>query len=385
MSQKVLAFFLLIVILTAIQDIFIPENSSLRIFTVITQSFGVLTGIYAFLIFILQNDKYFFRFNFWLTLFIVMITFYIFFNVTQLNNYSKVLFSLLPFYVFYNVSKLGISIEKNLQKFCIIMVIVSVYDLYTGFFQRQEEFGELMNVADNISYHILAIMVIITTLKQKKINYILLIISFIAIIFSLKRGAIVASTILVVNYIFQNIKNSKSSLNKIKVITIISFFISSLVIVLSKYSEILLYRFIREENTTGSGRTDNYIGIINDWLEFPLINKIFGRGFFSFDNGISYAHSDWFQLLYDHGVFGIIIFTGILISLFNFRKRVKIYNQKNYYPFLGAFFVIFLKSFFSGTYMTKYDALTYGVIGLIMGVTYHKQKQAIIKARTLND
>lgn len=385
MSKNIFSFFLLIVILTAIQDVFIPEDSSLRIYTVITQSFGVLVGIYAFIRFIVQADKYYLTYNSLFTLFILVLTFYAFFNPQNINDYIKVLYTLLPFYIFYNISKRGISIEKNLQKFSIIMVTVSVYDLYKGFFQRQEEYGELMNLADNVSYHLLATMVCISTLKPKKINYILFIITFISIIFSLKRGAILTSIFLSIFYLIQNIKKSKSSLNKIKVITIITFVISSLVIVLSKYSEIILYRFLREENTTGSGRSINYMNIIDDWLNFPLINKIFGRGFFSFDNGISYAHSDWFQLLYDHGVFGIIIFTGILISLFNFRKRVKIYNQKNYYPLLGAFFVIFLKSFFSGTYMTKYDSLTYGVIGLIMGITYHKQKQTIIKARTLKD
>ena len=43
--------------------------------------------------------------------------------------------------------------------------------MYLGFFKRQEEYGELMNVADNISYQLLAIMVVIATLKPKKINF----------------------------------------------------------------------------------------------------------------------------------------------------------------------------------------------------------------------
>ena len=390
MSKKIFSFFLFIVAITAIQDVFIPENSPLRPLTVITQAFGVLACIYSFFNFIKQDDKYFFGFNFWLTLFIIMLTSYALFNPLQINNYSKVLYSILPFFIFYNASRLGISLEKKLQKFSIFVFIISVYDLYLGFFKRQEEYGELMNVADNISYQLLAIMVVIATLKPKKINFILFIIAFIAILFSLKRGAIVASVLLVIYYLIQNIKNNKSSLAKIKVITIISFVIFSIVFGLIKYSEILLYRFIREENTSGSGRTDNYMGIINDWLEFPFIFKITGKGFFSLGDGLTYAHSDWFQLLYDHGLIGVVLFTFVLVSLFNIRKKIKKVYYSKYYIFIGICLVIFLKSIFSGTYMTKYDAIIYGVLGGILGELFvlikkqHNKPSIIIKKTVKN-
>jgi len=367
MSNKIFSFFLFIVVLTAIQDVFIPENSPLRPLTVMTQAFGVLACIIAFFNYIKQNDKYFFGFNFWLTLFILMLTSYALFNPLQINNYSKVLYSILPFFIFYNAAKLGISLEKKLQIFSICVLLISVYDLYLGFFQRQEEYGELMNVADNISYQLLSIMVVIATLKPKNINFALMIITFIAIIFSLKRGAIIASVLLVIYYLIQNIKNNKSSFAKIRLITSISFVIALLVIVLAKYSEMLLYRFIREENTTGSGRTDNYTSVINDWLEFPFILKITGKGFFSLGDGLTYAHSDWFQLLYDHGLIGVVLFTFVLVSLFNIRKKLKKLYYSKYYVFMGICFVIFMKSIYSGTYMTKYDAITYGVLGGILG------------------
>ena len=373
MNKKIFSFLLLLIILTAIQDVLIPESSPLRYITVITQSFGVLVSIFAFFKFIIQVDKYFFRFSFWLTLFIVMLTSYAIFNPLQITNYSKVLYSLLPFYVFYNVSRQGISIENNLQKFSIIMVLVSVYQLYVGYFVRMEELsGDLLDKADNIAYQLLSVMVLISVLKPKIINIFLICIVYVAILFSLKRGAILSSTIVLIFYFLEFRRNYKKDSKFILIFGSATFLIG-IPLLIRKYSEILLYRFIIDESG-GSGRESMYTSIYNDWLSFPLINKIFGRGFFSLFDGLGYAHSDWLQLLYDHGVFGIILFICVIILLFNFRKKIKIFNQKHYYPFLGLCFVIFFKSIFSGTYMTKYDAIIYGVIGLMMGIIYRKQK-----------
>tara|TARA_B110000879_G_scaffold143516_1_gene186558 strand:- start:1573 stop:2346 length:774 start_codon:yes stop_codon:yes gene_type:complete len=253
------------------------------------------------------------------------------------------------------------------------MVLVSVYQLYVGYFVRMEELsGDLLDKADNIAYQLLSVMVLISVLKPKIINIFLICIVYVAILFSLKRGAILSSTIVLIFYFLEFRRNYKKDSKFILIFGSATFLIG-IPLLIRKYSEILLYRFIIDESG-GSGRESMYTSIYNDWLSFPLINKIFGRGFFSLFDGLGYAHSDWLQLLYDHGVFGIILFICVIILLFNFRKKIKIFNQKHYYPFLGLCFVIFFKSIFSGTYMTKYDAIIYGVIGLMMGIIYRKQK-----------
>ena len=382
MNKKIFFSFLFIIILTAILDVFIDRNSANRILVLIIQLGGVILGFIAFISYLKQKNVL--VFNSWLTSFIILITFYAIFSNNFISQYPRVLYSVLPFYIFYNVAKSGVVIEKSLQIFSIIMVLVSVYQLYVGYFVRMEDIsGDFLNRADNVAYQLLSVMVVISVLKPKLIHLILISTVYLAILISLKRGAMISSTILFIFYFLQFKKSHKKSSKFISILGS-TIFLIGIPLIIRKYSEILLYRFIIDESG-GSGREAMYTSIFNDWLSFPFINQIIGGGFFSLFDGLGYAHSDWFQILYDHGVLGIIIFIGIHISLFNFRKKIKIFNQKYYFPFLGIYFVVFFKSIFSGTYMTKFDAMTYGAIGLIMGITYHRQKQTIIKARTKRD
>jgi len=284
------------------------------------------------------------------------------------------LYSLLPFFIFFNVGKAGFSLEKNFQYFSTLLVCIFIYGLYMGYGERQFMFDDLINRADNLSYSLLSVMTLVLVLKPKKQNYIIMTIVYIAILFSLKRGAVVAGSVLFIFYIYQNIDSgiSKRKLSRIigvlSVLPLVPYFIL-------KYSEQLFFRF--NNDFTGSGRIYIYNNIINIWREGDLISKVFGNGFFSINGGQTYAHSDWFELLHDHGILGIIIFSGVLISLFKERLIIKRFYPALYIPFIATISVIFLKSIYSGTYMTKFDALTYGVVGLIMGSTYYNRQRVL--------
>ena len=372
MNKQIFSFFLFIIILTAIEDVFIGVNDENRIIVVATQLVGVLLGFIAFIRYLKQKSV--FVFNSWFTTFILLLTFYAIFSNNFFTQFPRVLYSVLPFYIFFNAAKYGGITEKKLQFFAVIMIIVSVYQLYIGYFERQELYGDLMNVADNIAYQLLSVMVVVAVLKPKLINLILISIVYLAITFSLKRGAMVSATILIIFYFFEIRRIYKNKISYLKILGSASFLIiiPSLIIT---YSELLFYRFIIDESG-GSSRTTMYTEIFSDWLDFTLFNKIIGNGFFSIGDGTTYAHSDWFQLLHDHGVLGIIIFIGVFVSLFNVRKYIRIYCTKYYLPFLGIFLVLFLKSIYSGTYMTKFDAISYGVIGLVLGTTYYNKTKS---------
>ena len=372
MNKQIFSFFLFIIILTAIEDVFIGVNDENRIIVVVTQLVGVLLGFIAFIRYLKQKSV--FVFNSWFTTFILLLTFYAIFSNNFFTQFPRVLYSVLPFYIFFNAAKYGDITEKKLQFFAVIMIIVSVYQLYIGYFERQELYGDLMNVADNIAYQLLSVMVVVAVLKPKLINLILISIVYLAIMFSLKRGAMVSATILFIFYFLEIRRTSKNKISYLKILGSASFLII-IPSLIRTYSELLFYRFIIDESG-GSSRTTMYTEIFSDWLDFTLFNKIIGNGFFSIGDGTTYAHSDWFQLLHDHGVLGIIIFIGVFVSLFNVRKYIRIYCIKYYLPFLGIFLVLFLKSIYSGTYMTKFDAISYGVIGLVLGTTYYNKTKS---------
>ena len=374
MNKKILTSFLFIIVLTAIADVFIDRDSANRIFVIFIQFAGVVLGFVAFTRYLKLNNVI--VFNSWLTAFILFITLYAIISNHFITQYPRVLYSVLPFYIFYNVAKSGIAVEKSLQIFAFIMVVVSVYQLYVGYFERMEDIsGEFLNRADNVAYQLLSVMVVISVLKPKFINLVLISVVYLAILISLKRGAMIASTVLGIFYFLEFRRSNKISSTFFSLFGS-AIFLVGIPLIISKYSEMLLYRFVIDESG-GSGRGAMYASLFNDWLSFPLVNQIIGGGFFSTFDGLAYAHSDWFQILHDHGILGIIIFTGVFISMLNFRKKIIIFTRNHYLPFLGIYFVIFFKSIFSGTYLTKFDAMTYGVIGLIIGYVHYFRKTKI--------
>jgi hypothetical protein len=371
MDKRIFLCFIFIIVLTAIEDVFIGVDSPYRSFVIVTQFIGVLFGVSAFSNYLRREGKYYVTTCF--TAFIVMLSCYAVFSNMLFIQYPRVLYSLLPFYVFYNVAKSGVNIEKSLQRFSYIMVFVSIYQLYSGYLNRLEyASGGLVRHADNVAYQLLAIMAVITVLKPKLVNLILIGMVYIAILFSLKRGAMLSSTIVLVFYFFESRRVFKSE-SKFLMISAIATFLIGIPLLIRKYAEVLLHRFLIDESG-GSGRESFYSSIFNDWLSFPYINQIVGGGFFSLHGGLAYAHSDWMQLLYDHGLFGVIMFSGIFISLFHFGKKIRIHSKMHYFPFLGICSILLCKSIFSGTYMTKYDAIVYGSLGLIIGIVHHKIK-----------
>jgi hypothetical protein len=375
LNKQILHFFLFIIIIVAIQDTFIGKNDVNRIIVIYTQFIAVLLCLAAFLLFFNRKMQFYYNFNYWFLVFLALLTFSAFFSSQPLRYYPRVLYSLLPFFVFFNVAKTGVYLEKTLQYFSIIMVLITVFGLYLGYFNRLDTYGNITNYADNLSYQLLSVMVVIVILKPILLNHLLLGISYLAILFSLKRGAVISASVLILFYFLQHQKHTYQKrkllerLGSLGLMTIVPY-------LMFKYSEQFLYRFLIDQ--TGSGRFYLYTNIINVWQEANLFDKVFGKGFFSIDKGLTYAHSDWFELLHDHGIFGIIIFTGVLVSLFKARKIIKMFYQKQYFLFLGVYSVLFLKSTFSGTYMTKFDALTYGIFGLILGSAYYN-KTSVVK------
>ena len=374
MNKKIFSFFLFIIVLTAIGDVFVGVNDPNRIIVVIIQFIGVLLGFVAFLSFIRQKSSSLLQFNKWLVAFLIFMTLYAIFSNQFISYYPRVLYSILPFYIFFNAAKSGVEMDKKLQYFVVVFTIVSVYQLYIGFFERQEIYGELMNRADNIAYQLLSVMVVLAILQPKLMNLILTGVVYFAILFSLKRGAMISASVLLVFYYFGNTKNIQFRRKNLEILGGLSFLIVTPYLII-KYAEVLFYRF--KVDQTGSDRLDIYANIIDDWLKFPLINKIFGQGFFTLGDGTTYAHSDWLELLNDHGIVGIIIFIGVFVSLFMTRKKIERFAPKYNFAFLGVYFVLFLKSVYSGTYMTKYDALTYGILGLVLGTVYYNKIRVV--------
>jgi len=368
---------LLTIIAVAIQDIYIDRFSPNRYYVQWTQLIVVVFGFSSLLSFFSYKSNFQESYFKWYLLFLSMLFFYAISSPYFFEIFPQILFTLLPAFTFYQIEKAGSNVEKKVQYFSIIVLFLSLYQLYLGFLERTILYGAFFKQADNTGYTLLGIMIVISLLKNSNFNIALISIAFLGALLSLKRGAMITSSVFYSFYIIGNINYFKEKKTIFNILLGLGF-VSVIIFFIMTYYDFFAYRFMNDPY--GSGRSMFYQAVFDGWQQSPLLNKVFGNGFFSvFDYldsamGIPiYAHSDWLEILYDHGLLGVMIFLGLLISLFNKRYDVKKYMPDYYLTFWGLLIVLFIKSLISGTYMTKFDIYTYSVIGYIFGyIQYQK-------------
>jgi hypothetical protein len=330
------------------------------------------------LLIIIVNGKVRSYFHFFLISFIIIISIYAFFS-SNLKKLPVLLLGISPFFVFYDSALSQNISQKSLSFFTILTLSIFTYQTYDGIIYRINNFSNFLNHADNTGYLLVSWMLIRMLFKKSLFNFILITFAYILILISLKRGAIIiASIIFIVNtlpYLFGSL-----NLNKIQIIFIrfISFsIILYLFFQLINFYDIIFGRFTTILDDGGSSRFDFYSLIINSWYNSDIINLIFGHGFFSVSELLlglnvtgletTYAHSD-IQIIYDHGIFGLILYVLLFISLlFNYKHVKKNLNKNHYNIFLLLIITWLFKATYSGIYLTKDSLLLFTMIGILLG------------------
>lgn len=180
---------------------------------------------------------------------------------------------------------------------------------------------------------IATVMIYLLTNKNvKKIFSILAIVSIfpciIQIFQSASRTAFICLILLCLLYIIINIRKLK---NIIFLIIIFAFFM--LFIYDPEFTEALFERFQGDDVTSGNGRLDIAISMLEHFSGRPIFEKLFGTGYnsvFLFVYGSYYTpHNSFIGFLMHYGLFGIIAFVYILIN-----AALKLLKSKNYKPYL---------------------------------------------------
>ena len=144
-------------------------------------------------------------------------------------------------------------------------------------------------------------------------------------------------------------------------------------------SEFLLNRF---SDTTGSGRTIMYTGLVNGIQDFTIDEFAFGKGigsvgeynnrYFRSDRSIS-AHSDWLQLIFEFGFIGLLImfayqFLFIKNITYLFKKKSDLFMY--YLLFYTVFFFVSIYS----TVLSHSGAIIFGITLAVFSVEKEKFK-----------
>jgi hypothetical protein len=285
------------------------------------------------------------------------------------------IFGSLAFYYFFSNN---IFSKKKLRSMLLWVVLIA--SLFTIQLMIQSE--EHQNAS---AYLLLWCMPLLMFLKKSRLIQLGIMISIVAIMITVKRGAMLALLASLVAYFIGMSHISGKFRNKFKVF-ISSLFLLGVALLVVYYN----WEFVsvRLEDKGGSGRDIMYSAIIDNYLNSGLSEVAFGRGinavqkftaiFISGDpNSIGVAaHSDWLQYIYDFGFFGIILmvlFHVEFLKLIHFHAKFKTL----WFPILLMTYIIFSLTTVYSFILNAPDAIFLGIIIALISAETKKCKMEI--------
>jgi len=218
-------------------------------------------------------------------------------------------------------------------------------------------------ITNNVGYlFVCALPLLFVNIKK---NVIYIIITYVFIFASLKRGAIICA-ILTIPYCI-NLINKNFKINK--VLTFLIIVVIGLVGYHLIEKEINENQYVAkriEQTLEGnmSGRDGLANNTWNDIKRFNLENIIFGKGInYSMKINGNYVHNDWLELLTSTGVLGCLFY---LLTFYGMYKCCKIYCVKDYRN-IGYIIILiaFIRSLVSMNYFSLDSIPLYYTLGLI--------------------
>lgn len=345
---------------------------------------GTLTLLFFGYI-IKNNPKNIFKnpFNVWLGIFTLMLTLYLLLSGNLIKNfyiYIKMLYWIFGYYYFYILSFKNFFKTDDINIFGRILLFVSfAIILLTLPYRFADDEGWLYE-ADNIGYLILFTLPYLVIKFDRINNNILQYVILLGTAISMKRGAQIGAVASYLFMWFYFIFRDKSYNLYKSLFTILIIAVS--VFVLFQNMEIFEERYsdINDPEKMGSGRGTLWPLIYNAWEDGHIFHQAFGNGFYSsgevtrklWDKGFM-AHSDWLEVLYGWGIFGIIVYVMLIYSIIKSAFIVKKLNV-NYYISVIIIFLIFLsKGTFGGTFNDIRIIYLLIPLGFILG-TYDRAK-----------
>lgn len=273
--------------------------------------------------------------------------------------YSKTLFWILGINVLfvygYKNAFTIVDFIAVLKKVVFIAFVFTIMFYITGYIKED------YNVASYLVLFMYPLLLLST--DGFKYNKLFVILSALAILITLKRGAMIAFSLGNLVYYLGNLKTDfslKKLVTGLLIFLALGFagnyiFESQKSTIDDRFSE---DQFDPNNEKAGSGRVGMYTRLYNAW--YYSDNHFFGFGNQEDSHRTAgrrtHAHSDIFGFLYNHGIVGIILILILYVKVIKFFFSYRKYDKKNGPIILSLFVILVLVNFYSGMFRTQ-DAI----------------------------
>jgi hypothetical protein len=313
-------------------------------------------------LFIIENIRYFNflkKFNFFRYFFFFNLILFIYLGTDEVFldgfwMYSKTLFWTLGINVLFIYDQKRIFIEDDFLK--VIKKVILIAFTFTAIFLFNGSMESDYNVASYLVLFMYPILLYNTNGYKKNMIYVFL--SALAILITLKRGAILAFILGNVIYYLGLISNSFSVRKVLSGLVLLLFLLFTTIYFINNQSSQNSERFSSEQfdlnnSKAGSGRVGMYTSLYEGWLNSDKI--LFGNGFradyLRQESNNTFAHSDVFGFLYNFGLLGITLILILYVKLIKFYNKFKKYDRSNANIILSLLIILILINIYSGMFI----------------------------------
>ncbi len=297
----------------------------------------------------------------------------------KLSYTTLILKSLMPVFPIYYYSKNGLITDLFVKIWIIPFFLIALIYYFDQMMVALQRHLMSEDVTNNAGYFIASLIPLVLFFsKRRLLQYLYLFICLVFVIYSMKRGAVLFSSIMLLVYF----KYSFMGINSKKILSIV---FSLIILVFGVYYFISNYMienlfFMERIQETMEGNSSDRDILYGEFIDYyinkaSLFHQIFGGGA---NNTLSisfnYAHNDWIEILVNQGFIGVIIFFMFWRAFF--LEAIKNSKEKRYCIVLRMIcFGFFVKTLFSMSY-TDFNIFTNLCLGFSMSKFEYKRKIA---------
>lgn len=232
------------------------------------------------------------------------------------------------------------------------------------------------------AYYALYLLPLFVASPKKWVRYLAIAVSSLVIISSVKRGGLIALVVGLIVYILTKQYIIKKGIKNLLISFALLIIIGGLLYLgIAEFGDNILERLFNSDDTTGSGRTEIWAGIIMRLKSQNFFAWFIGNGYLATMQGTVgdrsgfSAHNDFLEIVFDYGIVAFFCYLGFFISLS--RYTLCAIRQKSPYAaslamMLVILLVISMLSIIIFYYASLLSAIT---IGSLIGWNEHKQRE----------
>ncbi len=213
------------------------------------------------------------------------------------------------------------------SKFCLFMFFFYVFVVLYGAVNIVARFSSIQFARVGYAYHLLSILPMILLNQDRKSKLLFISIGMVAVVISLKRGAIIAFPIVLFVYFYvENLTgHAHNNIRKILLAMLVFFVVC---VIFDNYSEgFLSSRFEMEEISEGSGRAEGTMDTLRNISKRDLLQLTFGIKARSEESLGGGAHNEYLNRLESVGIVGFLLYLTLMFSLI--RTSVVLIHKKS--------------------------------------------------------